>query len=68
MESSNRKMDVKIETNHKKMEAKLKANNEKMEGRVGTNNGKFEVLRDTLVSQMDIHQARTESTQEEIKI
>jgi hypothetical protein len=31
------------------------------------NNEKFEVLQGTFVSRMDIHQARTVSTQEEIK-
>jgi hypothetical protein len=49
------------------MLAKIDANQKKMEGRIHANNEKFEVLRGSLVSRMDIHQARTVSTQEEMK-
>jgi hypothetical protein len=37
-----------------------------IEAEIKTNNDKFEVLWSTLVSRMDIHQARTEAIQEEI--
>jgi hypothetical protein len=46
---------------------KIEANQEKMDAFqevMRTNSEKFEVLRGTLISRMDIHQARTESTQE----
>jgi hypothetical protein len=49
------------------MKAKADANLREMKGKIKPNNEKFEVLRGTLVSWMDIHQARTESTQEEMK-
>jgi hypothetical protein len=39
----------------------------KIKGKIDTNNEKFEVLQGTLISQMDIHQARTQSTQEDTK-
>jgi hypothetical protein len=37
---------------------------ERMEAKIQANIEKFEVLQDTLVSLMDIHQARTETMQE----
>jgi hypothetical protein len=37
-----------------------------MKARTDASNEKFEALRGTLVSWMDIHQARTEVTEEEI--
>jgi hypothetical protein len=43
--------------------AEIKAMQEKTDANIEN----FEVLRDNLVSQMNAHQARTESTQEEIK-
>lgn len=46
------------------MNAKTGTNQEMMEARIDTNNEKFEVLQDILISLMDIHQARTVSTQE----
>jgi hypothetical protein len=49
-------MDTKIDTNQEKMETRIDTNNEK----------KSEVLRSTLVSWMDIHQAQPEAVQEEI--
>jgi hypothetical protein len=45
----------------------MENNHEKMDARIDANNEKFEALRGTLVSRMDIHQARTVSTQEEMK-
>jgi hypothetical protein len=39
-----------------------------MKGWKDANNEKFEVLRSTLVSRLVIHQARTESTQDEMKV
>jgi hypothetical protein len=48
MEVNQNKIDTEIDTNQTKMEARIDANNEK-----------FEVLRSTIVSQMDIRQART---------
>jgi hypothetical protein len=38
-----------------------------LEARIYTNSEKFEVLGDTLISHLDIHQARTEAVQEEMK-
>jgi hypothetical protein len=38
-----------------------------MKAEIRANSEKFEILQDTLASRMDIHQARTESTQEELK-
>jgi hypothetical protein len=37
-----------------------------MEARINANNENLEVLRNTLVSWMDIHKARTEPVEEEI--
>jgi hypothetical protein len=51
------------------LDAKMDANQQKMEARLEANNKKFEVLQSTLstlVSWMDIHQARREAVQEEI--
>jgi hypothetical protein len=47
-----------------RLEAIIQNNQEKMEARIDANNKKFKVLRSTLVSRMDIHQARTEAIQE----
>jgi hypothetical protein len=33
----------------------------RLEAKIEDNNKKFEVLQDTLISQVDIHQARTEA-------
>jgi hypothetical protein len=44
--------------------AKIYVSKKEMEARIDADNEKFEVLRGTLVSWMDIHQARTMSTQE----
>jgi hypothetical protein len=41
------------------VDAKIDANQGKMEAEIEANNEKFEALRGTLLSQMDIHQART---------
>jgi hypothetical protein len=43
---------------------KLEIYRERMEAKIEANNKKFEVFRGTLVSQMDIHLARTETIQE----
>jgi hypothetical protein len=47
--------------------AKMDANQERTEAKIEANNEKFEVLRGTLVSWMDIDQARTVSIQEDMK-
>jgi UDP-3-O-acyl-N-acetylglucosamine deacetylase len=47
--------------------AAIQDNQEKKDAKIGTNNEKFEVLPGTLISWMDIYQARTVSTQEEMK-
>jgi hypothetical protein len=49
------------------MLAKIDANQEKMEARINANNEKFDILRGSLVSRLNIHPARTVSTQEETK-
>jgi uncharacterized membrane-anchored protein YjiN (DUF445 family) len=56
-----------MKANHKTTDAKIDANKDEMEGRIDANNEKSEVLQGTLVSWMDVHQARTMSTKEEIK-
>jgi hypothetical protein len=38
----------------------------KIDTEIKTSNDKFEIIRSTLVSQMDIYEARTEAIQEEI--
>jgi hypothetical protein len=48
-----------------RLEAMLEKNQEKKEARIDTNEN-LQVLRGTLVSLMDMHQARTEAIQEEI--
>jgi hypothetical protein len=45
----------------------MEANHEKRDAKIDANNEKFEALRGTPISRMDIHQPRTESTQEEMK-
>jgi hypothetical protein len=54
-----RKMKDEMRTNQEKIDS----NQEKMEARMNASNEKFEVLPGTVVSWMDIHQARTMSTQ-----
>jgi hypothetical protein len=56
-----------MEANHKKTDVKIDANQEEMEGRTDANNEKSEVLQGTIISRMDVHQARTMSTKEEMK-
>jgi hypothetical protein len=61
---------AKVERNQEKVDAKTEANEEMFEARIDANNVnyvKFMVLLDILVSRTDIHEARTVSTQEEIK-
>jgi uncharacterized protein YPO0396 len=48
------------------LEAIIQNNQGKMEARIDANNEKFWVLRSSIVSRMDIYQARTEDNQEEI--
>jgi hypothetical protein len=38
-----------------------------MKARIDVNNEKFEVLRSSLVSQIDIHRARTEAMEEKLR-
>jgi hypothetical protein len=38
-----------------------------MKAEISANNKTFEVLQGTLISQMDIHQARTEANQERLE-
>jgi hypothetical protein len=45
----------------------MEVNQEKMDSTIDANNENSEVLRGTLVSRMDIHQARTKAIQEEMK-
>jgi hypothetical protein len=59
------KLEAEVETNQEKMTARLEA---KIEAKMDSHHEKYEVFRDTLVSWMDIHQAKTESTQEEMKL
>jgi hypothetical protein len=54
------KMKAQMESNQVEMMARLEA---KIEDKMDPHHEKFEDLRGTLVSRMDIHQSRTESTQ-----
>jgi hypothetical protein len=47
------------------MLAKMEANQERMDSRIEANNEKFEVLKSTLVTQMDAHHGKTEASHEE---
>jgi hypothetical protein len=58
---------TKIGTNQEKMDAKIDANQEMIEARIDANNENFVVLRGSLVSRTDIHEARTVFTRKEIK-
>jgi hypothetical protein len=60
-------MDAKIDANQEIMDAKADASQEEMDATIDNHNEKSAVLRGTLMSWMDIHQARTVSIQEEIK-
>jgi hypothetical protein len=62
-------MEAKMDTNQKEMNVKQErtdTNLNKMEAEIRANNEKFQVLQGTLVSQTDIHQARTEAVQEKM--
>jgi hypothetical protein len=63
MRTNHTKADDNLGEMKEEMMAKMEINKERMDAKIGANNKKFEVL----VSRMDIHQARTESTQEEMK-
>jgi hypothetical protein len=52
------RMEAKTDVNLKEMKEEMLA---KTEARIDAKNEKFEDLRDTLVSRMDAHQARTEA-------
>jgi hypothetical protein len=56
-------MLAKMETNQERMNVKTDGNQEKMEATIDGNNEKSEALRSTLISHMNIHQARTEAVQ-----
>jgi hypothetical protein len=60
-------MLAKMETNQQKMDAKMGTSLREMKTEIRANNEKFEVIQGTLISWMVIHQARTESIQEEMK-
>jgi ADP-glucose pyrophosphorylase len=49
-----------METNQERMETKADAHLKEMKAELRVNNEKFEVLRGTLVSRMDIQEARTQ--------
>jgi hypothetical protein len=51
-----------MKTNQETMETKADADLKETKAEIWTNNEKSEVLRGTLVSWMDIHQARTQHT------
>jgi hypothetical protein len=57
-----------METNQERMETKTDAHLKETKAEIRANNEKFEVLRGALVSRMDIHQARTQYAQEEMKV
>jgi copper homeostasis protein CutC len=64
-------MQERTDTSLKEIKAEIKTNQEEMmvrlESKIEANNEKFEVLPGSPISQTDIHQARTEFTQEEMK-
>jgi hypothetical protein len=57
------KTDINLKEKKEELMARLEA---KIKAEINTNNEKFEVLRSTVVSWMDIHEARTKAIQEEI--
>jgi hypothetical protein len=63
-------MVERMDTNLREMKAEMRTDQEEMtarvEAKIEASNEKFEVLQDTLVSQMDIHQARTEAMKEKM--
>jgi hypothetical protein len=59
MEQMMAKKKAVMKTNQERMGAKADANLSEMKAEIRSNNEKFEVLRGTLASWMDIHQART---------
>jgi hypothetical protein len=58
--------EAKVDANLKEIKEDIKTNQAKMEARIEANNWKFEVLRDTLVSWMDAHHAKTDVNHEEM--
>jgi hypothetical protein len=60
------RLEAMIQNNQEKVGAKIDASQEKMEAKIETNNEKCEALRGTLLSWMDIYQARTEAIEEKI--
>jgi hypothetical protein len=60
-------MLAKTESSQERMDSKIDANQEEMEAGIDANNKKFEVQPDAVIFLMDIPQARTVSTQEEMK-
>jgi hypothetical protein len=67
IQNNQEEMLSRMETIQEKTDAKIDSNQEKKEAMIDTNNEKYEVLRGTLIFWMNIHQAKTESTEEEMK-
>jgi actin-like ATPase involved in cell morphogenesis len=63
-EETTARLEAITDASQEKMDAKTDANLREMKAEIRANNQRFEVLRSTLVSRMDIHQARTEAVQE----
>jgi hypothetical protein len=59
-------IEARIDTNQEKMIAKTDTSLREMKAEIRASNEKFEVLQSTLVSWMDIYQAWTEASKEEM--
>jgi hypothetical protein len=68
MEANIKEFKTKIKTNREEMRTNQEEMTARLEALIVANNENFEVLRSALVSRMDIHQTRTESTQKEMKV
>jgi predicted ribonuclease toxin of YeeF-YezG toxin-antitoxin module len=63
-----RKIKAEIRTNREEMRTNQEEMTAGLEDKIVTNNDKFEVLRCTLVTWVDTHHDRTESTEGEMKV
>jgi hypothetical protein len=61
------RLQAKADVTLRETKVEIRTNQERMEVKTEANKGKSEALRATLLSQMDIHQARTEVIQEEME-
>jgi hypothetical protein len=67
IDANQEKVHAKIDANQERMDAKTDANLSEMKAEISANSEKFEFIQSTLIFQMDIHPARTLTTQAEMK-